>query len=371
MFSKTRIALLCAGLLTAVVSVQAAEVEIWGVVDTSIVVADNGDETATKLSSGNRDPSRFGFTGSEQLSEDLQAFFRLEASVWVDTGAMAADNRLFDREAVLGVRSKTYGTLEMGRLYSPHFMTMVFGDPALMSLGSNLGNFGNPTYEGSINGYLADETTRGNNALQYTTPSMNGWTVELYGSLGESAGVEGIESKNKGNAYSVAVRYRGQRLAVHASWMHQNTINSRYAEWDDYYALGVNYDFDFTKPQVLVVHRQGSDTAYANTTTDAIGSPDLWALQVGTTTPIAGGALLTQVGMLKNDSRKDADAYAWTVRYDYPMSRRFTLYAGLTGVVNDDNANYAVSGGGSASTGLEVPYGNNTWVGFAGMTLKF
>ena len=44
----------------------AAQVELWGIVDTSIDVANNGDKTVTKLSSGNREASRFGFRGNRK-----------------------------------------------------------------------------------------------------------------------------------------------------------------------------------------------------------------------------------------------------------------------------------------------------------------
>ncbi len=382
MTSKKKI--LTATVLAALFSspVFSAQVELWGIVDTSIDVADNGEKTVTKLSSGNREASRFGFRGTEQIG-DAEVFFRLEATAFVDNGQMSNDTgRLFDREAAVGIRSAKYGTLSFGRLYSPHFIVMAASDPADMSMGSAGGYFGSPMNEGTINGRGADEVTRGNNAIEYETPSFNGFSMKFFGALGEKSKRSvseldpkvGSSSQTRGNMYSIGANYRGERLTINASWLHQNTENSGFSEWDDYYALGVLYDLGVTKPAVLVVHRKGSDTADANMgnlgkTGD--GSPDLWMVQLATTTPMFGGKLLTQAAMLKNESRKDADAWSWSVRYDYPMSKRFTLYGGLTGLVNDDNTRYSIGGGGSASPGLDVDWGNNTWVAYMGMNLHF
>ncbi len=355
----------------------AAQVELWGIVDTSIDVANNGDKTVTKLSSGNREASRFGFRGTEKLADGVEVFFRLEATTFVDNGQMSAEtNRLFDREAALGIRSDKYGTLTFGRLYSPHFITMAASDPADMSIGSAGGYFGSPANEATINGRGADEVTRGNNAIEYVTPDFHGFSMKFYTALGEKTKPEGYGSNSptRGNMYSIGMNYRGERLTINASWLRQNTENSAFNEWDDYYALGILYDFGITKPALLVVHRKGSDTAEANLNGNGEtgnGSPDLWMVQLGATTPLYGGKLLTQVAGLKNETREDADAWSWSIRYDYPLSKTFTLYGGVTGLINDTNSRYNIGGGGSASPGLEVDWGNNTWMAYTGMTLHF
>lgn len=366
-----------AALSIAPLSSQAAEVEVWGVVDASIDVVGNGDETVAKVSSGNREASRFGLRGSEKLADGLEVFLRLEATAFVDDGRMSNEsNRLFDREAAMGIRSDKYGTLAFGRLYSPHFITMAASDPADMAIGSAGGYFGSPMNEATINGRGADETTRGNNAVEYATPDFNGFSMKFFTALGEKKKPEasGSNSPTRGNMYSIGANYRGERLTVNASWLRQNTENSGFTEWDDYYALGILYDFEVTKPALLIVHRRGSDTAYANSNPSdptGNGSPDLWMAQIGATTPMFGGKLLTQIAALKNQSREDADAWSWGIRYDYPMSRTFTLYGGVTGILNDSNSRYSIGGGGSASPGLDVDWGNNTWMTYAGMTMHF
>lgn len=146
---------------------QAAEVEVWGVVDTSLKIADNGDETVSRLSSGNREASRFGFRGSEKLSDGFEAFFRLEATAFVDDGRTSnAPNRLLEREAVLGIRSEQYGTLSFGRLYTLHFLTMTMSDPSAMSIGSACGYY----HETSINGGGSASAV-----LTWTGATIPGW----------------------------------------------------------------------------------------------------------------------------------------------------------------------------------------------------
>lgn len=95
--------------------------------------------------------------------------------------------------------------------------------------------------------------------------------------------------------YSIGANYRGESLTINASWLRQNTENSGFEEWDDYYALGVVYDFEVTMPSILVFHRKESDTASANLNPadlNGTGSPDIWLVQIGATTPMFGGSLI-------------------------------------------------------------------------------
>ena len=67
---------------------------------------------------------------------------------------------------------------------------------------------------------------------------------------------------------------------------------------------------------------------------DTATSPDVWALQLATSTPLGSGTLLTSVAMLKNESVSHADAVSYGIRYDYPLSQRTKVYVGLAGVRN-------------------------------------
>lgn len=149
--------------------VLAGPVTVYGTVDTGMEVYYNGDKTNVRISSGLREGPNFGFMGSELLGNGTEVFYKLESTIFVDTGSMAADNRLFDREALVGIRGN-YGSLSLGRQYTPHFLTMAMIDPAGLTMSSAANYFACPQFEGTINGYHADETTRFSNSISYDCP---------------------------------------------------------------------------------------------------------------------------------------------------------------------------------------------------------
>ena len=365
-----KISVFAAALAAFCLPTQAAEVTVYGTVDTGLEVYDNGDRTNVRLSSGLRIGSHFGFKRSETLAGGTEVFYKLESTVFVDTGSMAADNRLFDREALVGMKGD-FGSISFGRQYTPHFLTMAMIDPAGLSMSSAANYFACPVFEGTVNGYMADETTRFSNSISYDSPSFAGLTVQLYAALGEQTSANS-DSPTRGNVYNIGLRWNSGPVSVMASYLHQNTAVSGYADWDSYWAPGASYDFEFVKPSILYVHREGSDTA-AGAAVGTLGaaSPDLDLIQLGASAPLAGGTLIGTVGHLMNNSVEDGDAWAWGLRYDYPMSKRLTLYTGLTGISNDDQAQYNIGGGGSASPGEPVAFGDDPTVLYAGMTMSF
>ncbi len=364
-------ALFASLLLGASGCVLAGPVTVYGTVDTGMEVYYNGDKTNVRVSSGLREGSNFGFMGSELLGNGTEVFYKIESTIFVDTGSMAADNRLFDREALVGIRGN-YGSLSLGRQYTPHFLTMAMIDPAGLTMSSAANYFACPQFEGTINGYTADETTRFSNSISYDSPSFGGLTIQLYAALGEQTSANS-NSPTRGNVYNIGFRYQSGPLSVMASYLHQNTAISGYADWDSYWAFGAAYDFEVIKPSILYVHREGSDEAVGSNLggTNTAKSPDLDMVQLGASAPIGPGKFIATVGYLKNHSAEDGDAWAWGVRYDYPMSKKLTLYTGLTGIQNDDDAQYSIGGGGSSSPGEPVAFGDDPMVYYAGMTYHF
>ncbi len=347
----------------------AGPVTVYGTVDTGLEIYYNGDSTNARVSSGLREGSNFGFMGSEALGNGAEVFYKLESTVFVDTGSMAADNRLFDREALVGVRG-SYGSISLGRQYTPHFLTMAMIDPAGLTMSSAANYFACPQFEGTINGYHQDETTRFSNSISYDSPSFHGLTVQLFAALGEQTKA-GSNSPTRGNVYNVGFRYQSSSLTVMASYLYQNTSVSSYEDWDSYWALGAAYDFGVVKPSILYVHREGTDEAAGSTPGARTGSPDLDMIQLGASAPAGAGKLIATVGYLKNSSTEDGDAWAWGVRYDYPLSKKVTVYSGLTGIQNGDDAQYSIGGGGSSSPGEAIAFGDDPMVCYAGMTMHF
>lgn len=138
---KSLIALTCLSALACTAS--AAEVQIYGTVDTYMAVNHQGGKTDVSLRSGGASASFWGFQGSEDISSDLKAVFKLESAFMVDNGAYpeGANGAIFSREAWVGLTSNTWGTLSFGRQYTPHFLTWAMTVPTDLSLGSSYSPF--------------------------------------------------------------------------------------------------------------------------------------------------------------------------------------------------------------------------------------
>jgi len=98
-----------------------AQVVIYGVYDTGVEYVTNA--TAAKGSVWRMpnitgaQPSRLGFRGTEDLGGDLKAVFVLETGFDPGAGTIGQGNRLFGRQANVGLRNAN-GTLMLGRQYS-------------------------------------------------------------------------------------------------------------------------------------------------------------------------------------------------------------------------------------------------------------
>ena len=135
---KTLVALSIAAMSLAS---EAANVDVYGAVDVYYAVNNDDGTVSSALSSGGSTGNYFGFQGSEDLWDGTQAVFKLEAGFLIDDGSFAQSfagnkDRLFHREAWVGLRSSQWGQLSFGRQYTPHFLTWAMTDVNGLSLGT-------------------------------------------------------------------------------------------------------------------------------------------------------------------------------------------------------------------------------------------
>lgn len=381
---KSLIALACLSAMTC--SALAAEVELYGTVDTYIAVNHQGGETNTSLRSGGASASFWGIKGTEDIGPDLKAIFKLESAFLADTGAFpeGANGALFSREAWVGLHSNTWGTLSFGRQYTPHFLTWAMTDPTDLSLGSSYSPFFFPMPTG-VNGEVGDSLVRHSNSLLYVSPRMAGVQLFAYAALGEETDSAGnITGSEDGNVYNIAANYVNGPLFVMASVLYQDysgnqgvnlgyTLDGTYSgdpKHPDrqtnghgmYYNLGVTYDFGVTKLSGAFMYKDGEDT-------DTV--PNFWVAQIGAATPMLGGRWSVSASMLSNETQDDADAYSLGTRFDYPLSKRTKVYVGYEVVFNDDNAKYSVEAGPDSSLHYANEWGQTQGQFFMGINHKF
>ncbi|WP_457280881.1 porin [Polaromonas sp. P5_D5] len=329
-----------------------SSVTLYGVVDTYLEVASAGNGNVTRVSSGGAMGSRFGFRGTEDLGGGLKANFVLEAGFLTDTGTGTGTatiptstvptgaSYMFQRLATVGL-SGDFGAVNIGRQYTPHFGTMAAFDPAGFTMSGALNYYAGPGV-GINGGSLSDATTRRDNSIQYTTPTWSGFKANVFYAFGESTGAGG-QPKSTGNVLNIAAGYSSSTLAAQVSYLTEKTIYI-VGNTDKYTDVAVSYDFGFIKPSAIFVRRRG----------DTTGAPALDAYQIGASAPVGVGKLIATYGQLKNKTTANSDSKAIGLRYDYPLSKRTTIYGGATRISNQANAGYTISGGGGSSAGLAL-----------------
>jgi predicted porin len=323
--------LIAAGILITCSSVTHAQssVTMYGIVDEFLDVGNNGSNTVPRLQSGGVSGSRLGFKGVEDLGGGMKGIFALEMGINADDGTSGQGGILFGRQAWVGVSTRG-GDATLGRQYSPYFLTLV-----TYGLGTGMG-------WGNASTYFTDPgPLRVNNSIAYVSPAINGFTFrELYG-FGENTTLPG--NTTIGSVHSGSVQYDNRSLSANVSYVRRNTaINNK----ELFMAAGVSYDFGVMKVGLLAQIRRDDINANQNN-----------ALELNTLIPLSGSQLLLDAGLFKNRSVSNANAKAFSVRYDYFLSKRSTLYAGVATIKNDANATFGI--GGSTSAKLNINPGND------------
>ncbi len=172
-----------------------SSVTLYGVADNALTWVNNQNgHSNTYLRDGNLYASKFGLRGNEDLGGGTHAIFDLQAGFNLNTGAQASAGTLFNREAFVGLQNDRYGTLTAGRQYTPYYLFVGAYDSSNWLTGAT------GAHPGDIDGL--DTTTRVNNAVTYTSPTLGGFSASaMYGLSGIPGGA------GKGNTISAALRY--------------------------------------------------------------------------------------------------------------------------------------------------------------------
>ena len=350
---KSLLALAVLGAFAGAASAQSS-VTIYGIVDAGIV-AESGNPagSVTKLTSGVSAGSRLGFRGTEDLGGGMAAIFALETGILIDTGAngqgqvFANQNGLvFGRQDYVGLTGG-FGSVTAGRQYNPYFLTVGTVDPFGAGYAGTSGNLMSPT---GSNG-------RTNNSIQYSTPTMGGFSGALMYAFGEVVGDNSL-----GRVINGAVAYANGPVWVRLAYQNQNTTptdSSKNA------ILAGSYDFGPAKLQAAYATAKGpgstsipqqvvgfnAGTGKPFTAVPATASTDARDFLIGVTVPF--GANKVMASYIRRDDRTtfNQDANAIAVGYDYSLSKRTTLYAAYARISNKNGAAYTVLNAGDVTAG--------------------
>jgi predicted porin len=241
---------LAVALLAAAASASAADVRIYGRMDSGLLYQHNfGDSAAADdsftMNSGLNTASRWGIRGSEKLSADTTVWFQLENRYLSDDGSFKTftkgkDGRMFGGHALLGVTS-SWGEFAAGRTsgitsgsgrYDVLWMTDAFG-------GGTVGRGNAPVKAG-----------RYDNMLVYRTPMFSGFQATFQYSLKTESYDEGDESTSDVDRYyGAGLAYKGQKLKAAlvyegAFWGHKTQIAAGADQSWKMVTLGAGYRFE-------------------------------------------------------------------------------------------------------------------------------
>ncbi|MDD7441811.1 MAG: porin [Sutterellaceae bacterium] len=350
--------LIAAALLAAfgTAAYAAPSVTLYGIVDTGFAYQHTRDssnftvagvkfgETVSQdqfsMESGINETSRWGLRGEEEIG-GVTVGFNLENAFNSDDGE--ADDRLFQREALLSVSGK-YGTLAAGRMGA---------------VGSSAGTF--DITQATADSFDGEDfttpvqtmTDRYDNMLTYQTPKLAGFqaTVQYSFKTNQKDG-EGVEGKSSADRFAgAALTYEAGKFQSVFSYEWLDRSNKSYNSKDGMiYSLGANYDFDVVQVFGLVKYVDGVNS-FAGFNADEVELSDEtladldslgfqfkgakgYNLHLGAIVPMFGGSLTGGLyyadGKLKANGVADADltAYGAEFRFVYPVSKRTDLYCG-------------------------------------------
>ena len=359
MFKKTLVAAAMAGALVG--SAFAANVTLYGAVDEGLIYqhtnthefdkAGSTSENTFQLNSGIDAGSRFGLKGTEELGNGYAVSFLLENSFDADAGTLGHNGRLFGREASLTL-SGPFGKLSAGRMggvaSSAGSYDLVYGIGDAFDGGSSIG----------LNLYAS---SRYDNMLTYQTPKFAGVQVTAQYSFQEDTtknddgtakdkGTEGKATANQYAALAVTAEY-GNFQGV-AAYERELFGNANFGKADDQntFYLGGNYDFGVAKVFAMGQYFDGArklglseftfgDAGVADTVSGLDNGLKGYGFHLGTVVPVFGGDATFGLYYLhaKSDTLTDAadtekvkfNSYGAAARYEYPLSKRTTVYTGV------------------------------------------
>ncbi|NIE84321.1 MULTISPECIES: porin [unclassified Burkholderia] len=202
------------GLMAGAAHAQSS-VTLYGILDEGLMLNTNAKNVVNGRNVGGRQfsvdsnagtqGSRWGLKGREELGGGLAAIFQLESGFNVSNGQFGQGGTAFGRQAYVGLASRRFGTLTLGRQYD--------------SVNDYVGNYGfAAAYGGSTTEHPGDldnvnHTFRANNTVKYASPNFSGLT---FGGTATLGGVAGQISQSSG--YTLGVNYSAGPLGLGAAY---------------------------------------------------------------------------------------------------------------------------------------------------------
>ena len=313
---KSALALASLAALSLNTQAQAqSNVQVYGLMDAGVEYVTNASpngDSMTRVVSGGKNTSRWGFRGTEDLGGGLKAVFNLEGGILLDTGAQ--DGTLFKRQANVGLEG-SFGRVVIGRSFTTTYDLVIKFDP--------LGFAPNYSWATSSNATGPSKygmTTAFDNLIKYTGHT-GGFTYGATIGLGEQAG-----SQADGRKYAVGGSWFGGGVGVMASYeqVNGNTVAATgNRDKTTAYHLGADYKSGQWR---YVAGMRGYKLQAGKAATPDVRGDTYWG---GITYNVQAWTLtgaVYHVNTKNLPAAKDADPTMLVARAMYALSKRTDLY---------------------------------------------
>ncbi|SAL46213.1 outer membrane protein (porin) [Caballeronia sordidicola] len=200
---------ICFGALAGNAYAQSS-VTLYGIVDAGFTYNTNsGGHSQIALTSGNGAGNRWGLKGTEDLGGGLAAVFELENGFSIVNGSIGQGGTFFGRHAYVGLSSRDYGVLLLGRqtALSNDYVGRFASGSSWAAAGTGYG-----AHVGDIDNLVA--VNRTNNTVKYRTPDWRGLTAAGAYALG---GVAGDYTRNQ--IWQAALNYANGPVNLAATYL--------------------------------------------------------------------------------------------------------------------------------------------------------
>lgn len=346
MFRAKKIALAVALASGFVGCVQAADVEVFGRIDTGFMYTSNSGESkdSFKMKSGHTSGSRWGIIATEKVNEDWTLRVHMESGIDADTGELSDDERIFGRQMTLSLKNESFGEIAFGRSGKPLSGSDQFTRiRAFTPFGVTYGDAGLLFY---------GKGGRVDNAVFYQSPKFAGFTVQATASLNTS-GQEDAEWTNNKRFWGGSVDWKAGNLGLMIGAeqiVNEAKLKSQGKENPTTLYLGAYYDFGFMKLMAGYQHGWDLDRVGCLQSVKIGGDKadvqnfDADFYMLGATIPAGKGLVrLSAIYMngenstdLSAQTGKEASYWSFGAGYTYPLSKRTNLYGVVAHLRGDD-----------------------------------
>jgi predicted porin len=313
--SALALAVLAALSLNTAHAQSQTNVQVYGLIDAGVEYVTNAAPNGgsmTRVISGGKNTSRWGFRGSEDLGGGLKAVFNLEGGILMDTGN--ADGALFKRQANVGLEGG-FGRVVIGRSFTTTYDLVIKFDPMGFAPNYSWATSGNATGPSKYG-----MTTAFDNLIKYTGTS-GGFTYGATIGLGEQAGSTADSRK-----YAVGGSWFSNGLGLMAAYeqVNGNTLAATgNRDKTTAFHLGADYKAGSWR---YTAGMRGYKLASSKAATPDLRGDTYWAGIIHTVQAWTLTGAVYHVNTKNLPAAKDADPTMLVARAMYALSKRTDLY---------------------------------------------